>query len=263
MDLSYIVRDFSEIMEKLAPLNLAFQWDNVGLQIGDPVKLVKAVLVTLTVTQEVVEKAIANNVDLIIAHHPVIFKPLYHIRTDQHQEALISTIIKNDLAVYVAHTNLDQASEGLNSWLAESLGLQDTKVLVPSLGEGVGVGLGRVGTIPTQSLGKLVENLESVLDVRIKVIGDSDQNVNTVAVLGGSGGDFITNAKEAGADVMITGDVSYHDALDAIAMGMVVLDAGHFATEQIMVSKVAKYLRKHFDSQLKVFEETSVNPFRF
>lgn len=259
--MAYTVQEFCEIMEKLAPLELAFEWDNVGLQIGDPQALVSTVLVTLTVTQAVLEKALANKVDLIIAHHPLIFKPLQKIRTDEPQGSLLATILKNNLAVYISHTNLDQAPQGLNHWLARDLKLQDVKVLIPS--SGPGVGLGRLGTIRTTSLEQLAQDLETFWGVPIRIVGDPNRTITTVAAIGGSGGDFVWQAKAAGAHVLITGDVSYHDALDAESLDLALLDAGHFATEQVMVEEVARYLRNSFESYLTIIKETSANPFRF
>lgn len=259
--MKHTVWEFCESMEKLAPRGLALEWDNVGLQVGDADKQVSTVLVTLTITAEVLAKAVAEKVDLIIAHHPVIFKPLQAIRTDQPQGALLAAALKHDISLYVAHTNLDQAPSGLNDWLAQELGLSDVKVLVP--GPTSESGLGRVGTIPEKDLGDLAHELEQLWGCVVRTVGDPTTKISTLAVVGGSGGDFIRQAKEAGAQCLITGDVSYHDALDAEALGLALLDAGHFATEKIMVREVAAFLRSEFGDALIVLQETSSNPFRY
>lgn len=258
--MSYTVRDVCNLIDKLAPQELAFEWDNVGLQVGKLNQKVVGVLVTLTLTPEVLERAIKEKVDLIICHHPVIFRPISAIRTDQPQGALLASLLRHEIAVYVAHTNLDQATTGLNHWLARELGLEASKVLVPQNSDSVG--LGRVGEISPTSLQDLANQLEALWSVSIRLVGDPTQLISTVAVVGGSGGDFVSQAKAAGADVLITGDVSYHDALDAQALGLAVLDAGHFATEKIMVQEIANYLRDHLGDQLNIISETSSNPFQ-
>lgn len=248
-------------MEELAPLELAMEWDNVGLQIGYATKSVSSVLVTLTVTIETVRDAIASEIDLIIAHHPVIFKPLRQIRTDSPEGNLLAVLLKHDLAVYVAHTNLDQAAQGLNHWLAMEIGLEDTRVLIPLLSSDDG--LGRIGRIAPLRLGELATQLETLWDCSIKMVGDGDQTVSSVAVVGGSGGDFVQQAKAAGADVLVTGDVSYHDALEARNLGLAVLDAGHFSTEKVVVAEVAKYLQNRFGDDVRTLQDASVDPFSF
>ncbi len=259
--LNYSVQDFCTIMEDLAPLELALEWDNVGLQLGDPNKKVSTVLVTLTVTDEVAKRAAAEGVDLVIAHHPVIFKPVKTIRTDQPQGALLATLLRHEIAVYVAHTNLDQAAQGLNFWLARDLGLKNQRVLVQ--GDGENVGLGRVGSIPAVTLGELAQHLETLWGTPVRMVGEKGQTISTVAVVGGSGGDFISHAKAAGAHVLVTGDVSYHEALDAEALGLTILDAGHFSTEKIVAEELKKYLQVHFTGDVTILEDTSTNPFRF
>ena len=258
--MSYRVEDVCNLMEKLAPLDLALEWDNVGLQIGHPQKEVGKVLITLTVTPEVVKRAVGEKVDLVISHHPLIFRPLQGIRKDQPTGALIWDLVQNDISLYVSHTNLDQAPLGLNQWLAEELHLEEIKILSSNPREEVG--LGRVGRVAPQTLAQLKKKVEQVLGHPVRMVGEPEESIETVAVVGGSGGSFITEAKQAGAQVLITGDVSYHNAVDALNMGLCVLDGGHFGTERIMVGKLASYLRAH-NLELDIIEETSANPFSF
>lgn len=247
-------------MEKLAPLDLALEWDNVGLQIGHPQKEVGKVLITLTVTPEVVKRAVGEKVDLVISHHPLIFRPLQGIRKDQPTGSLIWDLVQNDISLYVSHTNLDQAPLGLNQWLAEEFHLEEIRILSSNPREEVG--LGRVGRVAPQTLAQLKEKVEQILGNPVRMVGEPQKSIETVAVVGGSGGSFITEAKQAGAQVLITGDVSYHNAVDALNMGLCVLDGGHFGTERIMVRKLASYLRAH-NLELDIIEETSANPFSF
>ena len=248
-------------MEKLAPLELTLEWDNVGLQIGDAARNVSSVLVTLTVTMETVRRAMADQTDLIIAHHPVIFKPLRQIRTDTPEGTLLVALLKHDISVYVAHTNLDQAARGLNYWLAREVGLEEQSVLTAANDNNVG--LGRIGRIDPVSLGDYAVELEKLWNCPVRIVGDKGQIISKVAVVGGSGGDFVRQAKAAGADVLVTGDVSYHDAVDAINLGLAVLDAGHFATEKMAVAEMAKYLQNHFGDDVRILQDICANPFSF
>ncbi|NLJ80219.1 MAG: Nif3-like dinuclear metal center hexameric protein [Firmicutes bacterium] len=254
------VQDVAAFLEKLAPLELASDWDNVGLQIGRPLKKISTVLVTLTLTNPVFQEALDSGSDLIVAHHPLIFNPLKAIRTDDYHGKMIASLLEHDLALYVSHTNLDQAPKGLNHWLAQALGLKDVTVLVPG-DDSERSGLGRVGTIAPISVGQMADQLRKLWRTSVRVVGDKKQIINKVAVVGGSGGDLSGVAKAAGADLLITGDVSYHHALDAQSLGLAVIDAGHFATEKIMVRKVAEYLRNYFGPDLDVMEAAGRDPF--
>ncbi len=262
--MSSTVQEICRILERLAPPEYAYDWDNVGLLVGRADQSVSTVLVTLTVTPAVVDSAIENGVDLIVAHHPLVFKPLTHLRTDQPLGALLARLLEHGLAVYACHTNLDRAPLGLNEWLAQEVGVLKPKVLIP--GEGEGVGLGRVGRIPETTLGELALRLAELWSTPVRMVGDPKLPLQTAAVVGGSGGDFAAEAKAAGAQVLITGDVSYHDALDAQALNLAVLDAGHFATEKIMVRKIAHYLKSQLTAGgaeiIAVVEQSGEDPFR-
>lgn len=255
----YTVQDCCEIMERLAALDLALDWDNVGLQLGSLERDVQTILVTLTVTEDVAEKAVSKGVDLVISHHPLIFRPLHSIRTDQPQGRIIESLLKNDTALYVSHTNLDQASLGLNHWLAEDLGLEDVAILVPA--ETTGTGLGRVGFISPQSIRSIAELIEERWNYSVRIVGNPTQEVKKVAVCGGSGGNLVRDAYASGAEVLITGDVSYHDALDALELGLNVIDAGHFGTEQIMVGKVGRYLQDELGDGVTIIQHLGRDPF--
>lgn len=258
--LSHEIARFMQIMEELAPKSLAEEWDNVGLQVGNADLMAKKVLVTLTVTESLVARAIAEQVDLVISHHPLIFKPIKHLRTDLPLGKLLQQLLEHRIAVYVSHTNLDHAAKGLNHWLAQDLELQSVKVLRP-LDKEATVGLGRIGRISPQSLERLAKRVASLWDTNVKVIGDSATMCTKVAVCGGTGGDLVRQAAFKGADVLITGDVDYHDALEAKQLGLAVLDAGHFGTEQIMVKKIAFYLQQHLPQAEILLGYEGNNPF--
>lgn len=248
-------------MEKLAPLGLALEWDNSGLQIGSYLQPVEKIMVTLTVTESIVDRAVAEQVDLIVAHHPLIFQPLMSIRTDLAPGRSLQKLLANNIAVYSSHTNLDRAQFGLNYWLAESLNLHDHKILEAS--EDGDVGLGRIGYIKPVKLQEFVEQLNTLWQIRVRYVGDPQQECKIVAICGGSGSSLITTAWQENADVFVTGDIKYHDALDAQALGIALVDAGHFATEKIMISRVARYLKSKLSSVAVVEAWDGDNPFMY
>ncbi len=260
--MSYKVAQVLAVMEELAPKHLAESWDNVGLQIGDSNTSISKILVTLTITEELVQQAIADGADLIVAHHPLIFRPLKHLRSDIPLGQLLHTLIKNGMAVYVSHTNLDHATMGLNHWLAEEFALRDSKVLSPLDDDGI-TGLGRVGYIEPVDLRTLIAKICALLGPNLRYVGEESKMCKKVAICGGSGGDLIHRAAFVGADVLITGDIKYHEALEATQLGLAVIDPGHFATERIMMPKIARYLQEQLPELPVIQGCNGDNPFLY
>lgn len=340
-----------QLMEQFAPKRYAVPDDKIGLQLGSLQKEIGRVLIALDVTEEVVDEAIREKADLIIAHHAIIYRPLAHLQTDTPAGKLYAKLIKHDIAVYIAHTNLDVADGGINDMMAEALGmsglcyldtvyterLKKLVVFIPAdhmekvqqavfaagaghIGqyshcgfnlEGTGTflplegtapfigqtgklekvrenrfetivpesreraivqamlkahpyeeaaydlypleltgrtfGLGRVGKLQEEiTLGELAGKVKQAFDVpSLRIVGEPGKRVRKVAVLGGSGGRYVRHALFAGADVLITGDVDYHTAHDALAAGLALIDPGHNA-EKIMKAKVVEHLNLRF-----------------
>lgn len=362
-----------QIFESWSPKKIAaMDGDPIGLAVGTLNKPVSKVLVTLDVTMEVVQEAIAKQCELIIAHHPPIFRKLANLRTDTPQGKLFETLIKHDIAVYAAHTNLDVADGGVNDLLADALKLQQCEVLVPSyfealyklavyvpkshadalrqalagagagqLGnydncsfttEGVGrfkaleqanphsgkigrlhmeaeekvevvvpessknkvlrsmhqthpyeevafdlflldtpaktMGLGRIGKLEQpMTLKQFAEHVKENFHVpAVRVVGDLTDEVRKVAVLGGDGNKYIQSAKRAGADVYVTGDLYFHVAQDAEAIGLHVVDPGHHV-ESVMKKGVAEKMATLCEEQRLAVEfmpsTLSTEPFQF
>ncbi|HEO8418618.1 Nif3-like dinuclear metal center hexameric protein [Niallia sp. FSL W8-0635] len=336
------------LFEQFSPKKYAMEGDKIGLQVGDLSRPVKRVMIALDVLDEVVEEAISQGVDLIIAHHPPIFRSLSKITMDNPSGKLMHKLIKHDIAVYAAHTNLDVAKGGVNDLLSDALGLQDAEVLVPTyedklkklvvyvpkdhaeqlkkaigdagvgaIGnyghcvfstEGIGefqplkgsnpyignvnklehveevkiesvypasnekkivkamlkahpyeevaydiydlqikgeqLGLGRIGKVEETTLLEFANHVKKVLEVDgVRVVGNLDAKVKKVAVLGGDGNKYYSHALMKGADVYITGDMYYHVAHDAQAVGLNIIDPGH-NVEKIMKNGVSKVLTK-------------------
>ncbi|ASN05209.1 Nif3-like dinuclear metal center hexameric protein [Virgibacillus necropolis] len=362
--------DVFRTIEKWAPLDLAYDWDNIGLQVGSSTREVKKVMVTLDVLETVVDEAIEKEVDLIIAHHPLLFKPVKQINTDEVQGRVIQKLLNHNITVYAAHTNLDAADGGVNDMLCDAIGIKSTDLLIESkeetlyklvvyvpithvtnvrnaLGdsgaghagnyshctfqtEGIGTftplagtnpfigeegimehvseakvetivsegnlslaldrmkeahpyeevaydiitlsnegakfGIGRIGCLASEmTLQELSNHVKQALEVpTVRVTGDLGQPVKKIAVLGGSGEGYIRVAKEKGADVYLTGDMSFHTAQDAWQMGLSIIDPGHHV-EKVMKQATKRYLKSVYtDEQLEVIiSDSNTEPFQF
>ena len=361
--------DIFHAMELWAPLNLAFDWDNVGLQVGSYSQPVKKVMVTLDVNEAVVKEAIKENVNLIIAHHPLLFRPMKQIDVHSPNGRTIYKLIKHDISVYAAHTNLDIAKNGVNDMLCDLLKLTNRENLVtldheklykfvvyvpldyandvrdavsvvgagwignyshctfqtkgegtfkpleganpfigsekklekvkevrmetivkqkdlskvilamkqahpyeeaaydifPMHNKGELIGLGKVGEL-TNSLPilRLCERIkETCNQTNIRLIGNKEKKVKRVAILGGSGEKYIHEAKRKNADVFITGDMTFHQAQEAIEFGLPVIDAGQYI-ESITKENVQSFLQKKFEGKIEVIvSNTNTDPFTY
>jgi dinuclear metal center YbgI/SA1388 family protein len=342
------------IIEEFAPKELAAEWDNVGLQVGNPEGEVKGILVTLDVTEEVLDEAISLGANMIVSHHPLVFKPLKNLRYDSPTGRLVAKAVQSNIHIYAAHTNADNTIEGVNQCLARRIGLKNTQVLkressklyklvvyVPegfentvrtALGDagagrlgdysycsfmtsGTGsfkpleganpfigtqgrleevpeyrietvvpeailhstiskmlqvhpyeepaydvfllenqdarYGLGRIGELEEpMELGCLAEKVKEDLDCPwVLVSGTLEAVIRRAAICGGAGADLIYLAKSRNADVLVTGDVKYHEAMTAKELGLSIIDAGHNATERVFIPELAEYLRKKLNTQ--------------
>lgn len=255
-------QDVMQAMECIAPRRLAEEWDNPGLLVGSPHDEVRKILVALDVREETVERAIEDGCDLIVAHHPLIFRALKALRTDDATGCKIARLIKADIAVFAAHTNLDSAAGGVNDVLAERLELHDVAPLVEGAADSE-PGLGRIGSLRAEfsleDFAALVKEKLGLSSMRIACAGE--RRISRVALCGGSGAEFVGRAAAKGADAYVTGDVKYHDAERAIGLGIHVLDAGHFATEQPIVARLAERLKKELGDGVEIVAETKSSDF--
>ena len=219
------IREFMALYEEFCPKDLAVEGDPVGLQIGSLDAPVKKVLVTLDIREQTVLEAIEMDVDLILAKHPVIFRPLANLTDADSQEKIVLDLIKAGIAVYTSHTNIDVVDGGLNDWFCDLLDIKDTEILSAE-------GLGRVGNITPMSLADFSEKMKQTfaLDHLRLVTYDRSlsQTIQRVAICGGSGGKFWPEAQAKGADLYITGDIYYHVGHDQLSQGLIGLDPGHY-----------------------------------
>ncbi|GAB4073429.1 Nif3-like dinuclear metal center hexameric protein [Barrientosiimonas marina] len=362
--------DIFTAMEKWAPKHLAFDWDNVGLQIGSFQKPVKKIMVTLDVLESTVDEAVQHDVDLIIAHHPLLFKPMNQVNADTAKGRVVQKLLQHDMTVYAAHTNLDIAQGGVNDMLCDQLGIENRTILevnhteklvklavfVPethvsavrdAMGEqgagyigayshcmfqspgqgmfkplagtdpylgsqgkltfadevkietilpasklsavlkamtaahpyeeaaydiypvensGQAYGIGRIGDLADKlTLASLCEKVKTAFEVpHLRVTGDLSKKVKKVAVLGGSGEKYLHKAKQMGADVLITGDMTFHPAQEAWEKGLSVIDPGHHV-EKVMKHVTQSYLADYFAGRGVdiIVSHADTEPFQF
>lgn len=220
-----------ELIEKAAPLALAYDWDNSGLLIGTRKKEVKKIYLTLDVNMYTTDEAVKSGADMIVSHHPIMFGGIKQIDYNTPAGYVIKKLIKNDIALYAAHTSMDCAAGGINDVLSKRLGITDTEIIEKN-NVFPGCGLGRIGRVRKQTLGEFANAVKTALHTPfVRVCGDIDKVIKTVAVGSGACDDLIPAARAMGADVMVTADMKYHVSIDSVESGIAVIDAGHYPTE--------------------------------
>lgn len=234
------VQDVEKALYDLAPKELAADWDNVGLLAGRPDRRVTRILTALDVTVPVAEEAERVGAELIVAHHPVIFHPVKRLTGQDPTGKVLLRLVQGGLSAICMHTNLDAAHGGVNDALAARLGLEDA---APAE-EG---GVERIGTLPEAlSLPEFLARVQAALTPNGMRYADGGKKIRKVAVGGGACGDFLYEAAARGCDAFVTADLSYHHFLDAQALGLTVIDSGHFPTEDVVCPVLTAYLREKF-----------------
>lgn len=263
MDLK--VNDIILEMEKLAPIFLKEDFDNVGLMVGSKDKEVKKVLLALDCTKEVIEEAKEEGVDLIITHHPLIFRKPNRIVKEDLQGFKIIELIKNDISLYSSHTNLDSAKGGINEEIVRVLGFEEGKIIESSRVRGFeDSGLGRVVYLEEEiQVGDLINRLKDRLGINNLRAVIGKEKVKNIAIINGSGQDFFGKAISLGADCIITGDTSYHFASDYKEMGITILDPGHFPSEWIVFLKVMNKIEEKFKDVIFIHSKCSKDPYEY
>ena len=259
------VVDIAKEIEEFAPKCLKEDYDNVGLIVGDNDKVVKKVLLALDCTKEVIKEAIELKCDLIITHHPLIFKkPKSIIRGDLLGDKVIS-LIKEDIALYSCHTNLDSTENGINETMVNMLGFTSNQIIEPKEYEDYkNCGIGRLVKLEKESLlSDIIEHVKEKLNIKnMRIVRGSDR-VKVLAIINGSGQDLFYKAKELGADCIITGDTTYHFASDFKEMKVNIIDAGHFSTEYLAFLKTLEFLKGKFEAVEFIFSEKCKDPYEF
>ncbi len=226
------VAQMLELVNEIAPFELAEAWDNVGLLAGHPGWNVERAMVALDLTSGALREAIGGGAQLIVTHHPILFHGRKNLREDDGEGALLAELVRARIALIAAHTNYDNAPEGLNDALAEALGLEDVGSLAHGLRAGMFFGS------PEELLARAGERLGGT-----PRLYRGGRAVARVAVCGGAGGSFWPEAKEAGCDAYLTGEVRHHEALAATEAGLTLIEAGHYHTERVMVKALRSRLQ--------------------
>lgn len=242
------LRNVCEYLDQFAPPQLAEDWDNVGLLVGDPQSQVTRIMTCLTITPASAEEAVRESADLIVTHHPLPFRPLKRLTTDSTPGRLLLQLVRAGVAVYSPHTAFDSAAAGINQQLAESLGLSGIVPLVAKTDDAPVLGAGRCGNLPqATTLAELAGRLKAFLFLDgLHVVGAAEQHLGRVAVACGAAGEFLEPARKAGCDALVTGETNFHTCLEAEAQGMALLLPGHFASERFGVVKLAEHLAAQF-----------------
>lgn len=248
--------------EKLVPTDFQEEWDNCGLQLGRTDRDLTGIVVSLDLTDQVLEEAIDRSANLIVCHHPLLFKPVRRIAESDPTGRLILRAIESGITVYAAHTNLDAVRGGVNQVLAEKCGLSSIRPLHSPLPgqpmDDLYQGIGLVGYIEASGLGAYADRLKQALDLdHVLVYGDPDRKLEKVAVVGGAGMDFVQAALEKNCDLLITGDIKYHEAMEALDRGLSLIDPGHYASEQPVLDRISSWSEEFAPGMVKaVFRNT-------
>lgn len=237
------VRQILEYLETLAPTHMKYDWDNVGLLCGSREKEVKKILVALDPFMDVCEEAVQIGADLIVTHHPLIFKPCKSVTDEDPVGKSILCLVSHGIAAVNAHTNLDCAPGGVNDVLAKTLGLTDVQIIDP-IGENYG--LLRKGNVQEQTLEDFLQIVKEKLGTPVLRYADGGKPVFCVAVGGGSCGDEYEAAIKAGCDTLVTADIKYNQFWDAQELGLNLIDAGHYYTENPICTVLAQKLQNVF-----------------
>jgi dinuclear metal center YbgI/SA1388 family protein len=242
--------DIIAFLDLFAPPALAEDWDNTGLLLGRRDKDVTLVMTCLTLTEDVADEAVRERCDLVVSHHPLMFKAIQRITSDTPEGRTILTLLGHDIAVYSPHTSFDSAREGINQQLATRLGLKGIAPLRPLEVLTPAFGSGRHGRLPSPiRLDAFCTLVKSTLPCgHITFVGEPERNIQNVAVACGAAAEFLRDAVSLGCDVLLTGEGRFHAALEARALGIALVLAGHYATERPGIENLADVLGREFPS---------------
>ena len=252
------VRDIIQVIEGFAPLAVQEGWDNSGLCIGSPDDEVHGVLLALDCTPELVDEAVSCGADMIVTHHPLIFSGLKKISSDNQVGLAVTKAIKAGVSIYAAHTSADKVLAGVSGDMARRLGLKDVEILHP---DGEDTGLGVVGNLPEpMSSDVLVKYVKDCFGLKaMKASRPLDCMVSRVAMCGGSGGSLIGEARRSGAQLYISGDISYHNFFTED--GFMIMDIGHYESEIGIVDILFSLLKKNFPTfAVRITQNLNSNP---
>lgn len=250
----------AEAIERFAPKRLQEDFDNAGLQVGSPSQSVTGVLLCLDVTEPVLQEARERKCNLIVSHHPLLFKGLRELTGATAAQRIVIGALSAGVAIYSAHTNLDSARDGVSYEMAHLLGLENPRPLDPKPGsedEGLGI-IGNISPVPAMEFLRRVKESFDVKCLRYSA-ASPHLVIRRVALCGGSGASFIRKAIEEKADVIVTGDVKYHDFTD-YSDRLLIADIGHYESELCARKILSRIIRESFPDCQALFSQTERNP---
>jgi dinuclear metal center YbgI/SA1388 family protein len=240
-----------QYLEAFAPLALAESWDNVGLLVGNRPRAVARVMTCLTVTPASAAEAVAANVDLIVTHHPLPFRPLKRLTDETPEGRLLLELIEARIAVYSPHTAFDSTRSGINDQLARGLKIVDARPLLPAGTAATAesdVGAGRWGRLASgQTLAEVAARVKEFLRIElVQIVGSAQTPIEQLAIACGSAGEFLGPAHQAGCQALVTGETRFHTCLEAESEGVGLILAGHYASERFAVETLAGAIQTQF-----------------
>jgi dinuclear metal center YbgI/SA1388 family protein len=250
------------VLSKWAPPGLAESWDNIGLQVGDSNAPVQRLMVALDATENVLEAASERKAQMVLTHHPLLFRPVSSLDISKQLPRLLAGFLRKNIALAAAHTNLDSTIGGVSDLLANAFGLSDVKPLHTSEPNPPSAGLGRIGNLPYGcKLSEIMLKVSSMLrNPGLLVVGHPEQIITRIALCAGSGSDLWPMAVDKDADLFLSAEIKHHIAREAEQMGKAIIDAGHFYTEWPIVPAMAEYMKQQasdegWDLKVDIFDD--------
>ena len=248
-----LIADITEYLDSQMHPELQEDYDNAGFLLGDPTLECTGALVALDLTEAVVEEAVEKGINLIVTHHPLMFHGRKRLITGDPEADTIRALILNGISLISAHTNWDQSVLSGSASVAEALGISGLRQ----------DGYLFTGDLPSpMSAGQVKELIEQRIGAPVRMYGGSDRTVAAMSFGGGAFGEGYSDALAAGAQAYLTGEIRHHEIIDAVARGLVIYEAGHYASEAPMIPRLIAYLREHLaDFTPADIRESSLLPF--
>lgn len=255
-----ILQDIINIIESVAPLSYQETWDNSGLQVGDRNAEVHEALLTVDVTESVVNEAISMGCDLIVSHHPLLFRGLKHLTGATPQERCVMKALRHNIAIYSAHTSMDSYLHGVSGRMAEKLGICDYRILIPSVSHAE-AGLGVIGDLPqpmdNEEFVAFVARVFATPNTSLRWVEGSCKQVRKVAICGGAGAEFVEQAIAQGADAFVSADFKYHELQNAYQR-ITVVDMDHWVSEHFTREIFEQLLSPYIHTRMARTDESPI-----
>lgn len=263
--MSVRVKEITDCLESIAPLSWQESYDNAGLIVGNKDMECTGVLVCLDVFASTIQEAIDKGCNMVVSHHPFVFRAMKKFADNSETVQILNLAIKNDIAIYATHTNMDSASTGVNFMLANALGLTNiSKLQSEDHSEAGYLGCGAVGELKQKTRARdfLLEVKKKLNLDAIRYIGDLDKEIRKIGICGGSGAGFMDYAIEKECDCYLTGDIKYHEFLSSESR-IILADIGHYESEQFIKQRIIEIISKNFSNFARLFDSEQRNRVKF